>query len=369
MPPRGKRKEPYSLSPHADPQGIDYLIVKYLESLEVRGYSPVTIENQGKYLRNFLGWCGERGLNRPQEITRPILERYQRHLYHHRKENGQPLSFRCQGHQLMVVRGLFRWLVRSNHLLYNPASDLDLPKPEKRLPKHILSISEVESIIGKTDITKPIGIRDRAILETFYSTGMRRAELVRLKIFDLDTERETIIIQQGKGKKDRMLPIGERALAWINKYLQEVRPLLVMPPDDSTLFLTMDGVALSSNRLSKMLGDYIKATGIGKKGSCHIFRHTMATLMLEGGADIRFVQQMLGHTKLETTEIYTHVSMKKLREVFLATHPGARLERHVNLAKLEEQEAREKEKEALFTAIIAEEKKKKVSRPGGKTDR
>ena len=134
------------------------------------------------------------------------------------------------------------------------------------------------------------------------------------------------MIRLGKGKKDRMIPIGARALAWIDKYVTEVRPTLVREPDDGTLFLSNLNEAFTPNRLTQLVREYVDAAQLGKRGACHLFRHTMATLMLENGADIRFIQQMLGHAELSTTQIYTQVSIRKLKEIHSLTHP-ARLEK------------------------------------------
>ena len=180
--------------------------------------------------------------------------------------------------------------------------------------------------MAQVDLSQPSGIRDRAVLETLYSTGIRPAEACAIKLYDLDHERGTLMIRQGKGKKDRLIPIGERATAWIDKYLAETRPLLAREPDDGTLFLTSTSQPYLPEGLSKLARRYVQASGIGKQGSCHLFRHTMATLMLEGGADIRYIQQMLGHKELSTTEIYTHVSIQKLKEIHELTHP-AKLEK------------------------------------------
>jgi len=187
----------------------------------------------------------------------------------------------------------------------------------------VLTEIEAEKVLAAVDVREPMGIRDRAILETLYSTGIRRMELIGLALTDLDTERGTLLVRQGKGKKDRMVPIGERAIAWLEKYLAEVRPELAVPPDDGTIFLTNMGEALSPNRLTQLVRGYEDAADIGKRGACHLFRHTMATLMLENGADIRFIQQMLGHVSLTSTQIYTQVSVKKLKEVHTATHPAS----------------------------------------------
>jgi integrase/recombinase XerD len=310
-----------------DPLGFIRLSKSFLQWMAVTNYSKATIKNRRTYIKYFIVWCDERGLTQPQEITRPIIERYQRYLYYYRKKDGHPLSFRSQHTRLTSVRSFFKWLAKNNHLLYNPAYDLELPKLEHRLPKHVLTERESEKIINEPDINEPLGIRDRAILEVLYSTGIRRMEVIGLKLYDLDRDRGTVIIRQGKGKKDRMIPIGERALAWIDKYLNEVRPSLVLDPDDGSIFLTTYNEAFTKNRLTQLVRDYVNAADIGKKGACHLFRHTMATVMLENGADIRFIQQMLGHARLDTTQIYTQVSIRLLKDIHSATHPTARLKR------------------------------------------
>lgn len=311
-----------ALADQHDSQGLAAFVARYLEWLRIHNYAEPTVKNRELYLGYFIVWCLERGLRRPQDITKPILERYQRSLYHLRKANGAPLSFRGQHARLVPLRAFFKWLARQNYLLYNPASELELPRLEQRLPKHVLTKSEVEQVMYQPNLDESMGVRDRAILETFYSTGMRRSELMNLSVFDLDRERGTVMIRQGKGKKDRMIPIGERALNWIDRYQDEVRAQLVIGRDHATLFLTNTGEPFTPNRLTQMVRTYIQAADIGKSGSCHLFRHTMATLMLENGADIRYIQAMLGHAELSTTQIYTQVSIRKLKEIHTATHPG-----------------------------------------------
>jgi integrase/recombinase XerD len=296
----------------------------------VRSYADSTVTNREVYLGYFVRWCSERGLTQPCQVTKPIVDRYARFLYHHRKANGEPLSIASQHKHLVPVRALFKWLTRSNLILYNPASELELPRMGHRLPKAVLTAEEADQVINQPDLEDPLGVRDRAILETFYSTGIRRFELINLKLYDLDVARGTLVVRQGKGKKDRMIPIGGRAISWIDKYLVEVRPMLAFEPDEGFIFLTNEGEPFTPNRLTQLVRTYVDAADIGKRGACHLFRHTMATLMLEGGADTRFIQEMLGHAKLETTQIYTQVSIRKLKEIHDATHPGARLGRAVD---------------------------------------
>jgi integrase/recombinase XerD len=164
------------------------------------------------------------------------------------------------------------------------------------------------------------------MLEVFYSTAIRRVELINLKVFDVDWARSTLMIRQGKGKKDRVVPLGERAKSWLLAYYDQVRPGLIVGRDEGVLFLASGGGSLETRRLTEAVRTYIEQAGIAKPGSCHLLRHTAATLMLEGGADIRFIQALLGHASLDTTQIYAQVSIGKLAEIHAATHPGARLQ-------------------------------------------
>jgi len=312
-----------------DHNGITPFLNRFLEWSASLNYSKETNKTRNNCIRRFIVWCDERGLANPQDITKPILERYRRYLYHYRKPNGDPLSFSTQHSHLAPIKAFFKWLSKENHILYNPAADFELPRIPKRLPKDILSEEEINDMLNHTQVYGGLGIRDRAIMETFYSTGIRRMELVNLKLQDLDFNRGTLTIFEGKWQKDRVVPIGDRACAWLRKYLSEVRSNLVTEVDSAHLFLTEYGEPFIRNRISDLVTKYKEAVGIDKKGSCHLFRHAMATHMLENGADIRYIQMILGHVNLSSTEIYTQVTIKKLKQVHAATHP-ARLLRPVN---------------------------------------
>ena len=294
----------------------------YLSWLAVRNYSDSTIVSRRCTLDMFLIWAQERDLIRAKDVSKAMLESYMRWLHRYRKANGKPLGYGTQRDRISGVRDFFRWLCRSDHIPFNPASELELPRPEKRLPEEPLTIQQVETVLGLPDLSDPLGVRDRAILEVFYSCGLRRSELVHLEETDLNRERHTLQIRQGKGKKDRVVPVGQRALAWLEKYLEEVRPQLVLSLREHTLFLTSYGEAFNPDVLSRQVAAYIKKADLGRGGSCHLFRHTCATHMLEGGADIRFIQQLLGHASIETTQIYTEVSIKQLQRVHEQTHPA-----------------------------------------------
>ena len=302
------------------------LLEKHLDHLRLRDYSEYTLKGRRVHIGFFLEWAAERGIADPVEVTRTVLESYQRHVFHYRKKNGEPLGFNGQHDRIVPLRVWFKWMARQHYILHNPASELELPRLGLRLPKAVLSAQEAELVLRQPDVHDALGLRDRAILETLYSTGMRRLELVKLQLWDVDIERAAVSIRQGKGKKDRIIPLGDRAALWVRKYLDEARPKLVNEPDDKVVFLSNAGEPFSLDYLTEMVRGYVDAAEIGKRGSCHLFRHTMATLMLEGGADIRFIQAMLGHADLKTTQIYTHVAVRQLQEIHRATHP-AKLER------------------------------------------
>ena len=321
----GNDKQPLPFDRSA-PDALALWSETWLESLRARNYAEGTVEERFFSLKFFLQWACERDVTRAEEVTRPILEAFQRFLWRYELPggNGRRLGWSTQRARLGCLKEWFRWLTRQNVILHNPASELELPRMEKRLPTEGLSLGEVERLLAVPDTSDPLGLRDRAILELFYSTGLRRAELCSLELSDVNTERGTLTVRKGKGKKDRVVPVGGRASAWVQRYVREVRPRLSLDTRTPTLFLTGYGEAFNPDVVSRMVSQWIAA--IAKKGSCHLLRHTCATHMLEGGADIRYIQQLLGHEKLETTAIYTEVTIRLLLEVHARCHPAGRPE-------------------------------------------
>ena len=305
---------------------LGHALREFLDHAAATGLSPRTLRQRQRATRRFIRWALERGLTQPTEITLPILERYQRHLYHYRKSNGEPLTFASQYTELSPLKAYFQWLTRSRHILYNPAADLIMPRVIPQLARYVLSIAEVDAILNATDTGTLLGVRDRAIMEVLYSSAIRRTELIQLGVFDVDTRRGSLLVRVGKGGKGRLVPLGERACAWVDKYLQAVRPELVAGVDTGILFLTQHGDALKGESLGDLVKRHIAAAGVAAPGACHLFRHACATHMLENGADTRFIQVLLGHSQLSTTQIYTHVALTKLKQIHTATHP-AKLER------------------------------------------
>jgi integrase/recombinase XerD len=301
-------------------------LAPHLQWLAIRNYSKRSIEGRADGLQRFFLWCAERDLTRAAQITRPILESYQRHLWQYRTRQNKPLGISTQRDRLSALRHFFSWLVRQNVIPGNPASEIEMPRAEKRLPVEALSHAQIDALMNVPNIGDALGLRDRAILELFYCCGIRRAELARLELTDLNSERRTLRVRQGKGHKDRVLPVGARALHWLRRYLDETRPRLVINTGEPTLFLTSYGSAFNPDVLSRQIAAQMKKSGLARHGSCHLLRHTCATHMLEGGADIRFIQQLLGHEKLDTTAIYTEVTITQLQAVHERCHPASKLE-------------------------------------------
>jgi integrase/recombinase XerD len=306
--------------------GLASMIAAYLASTASRGYAASTLAGRRLHLSQFAEWCDARGLTTPDAITPAVLERYRSSLFHLRRDDGAALSWATQANKLTAVRMLLAWATRTKRLTVNPAAELELPRLPKRLPRAVLTISEMERVLAQPDCTTALGLRDRAILEVLYSTGIRRMELVGLDLVDLDIERGALFVREGKGKKDRLVPIGERAVQWTLVYLDRVRSLLLRralrAADPRALFLSARGERIRAAKLTDRLHQYLTSAGIEKPGSVHIFRHTMATLMHDAGADIRDLQEMLGHAQLSTTQIYTHVSIERLKAVHTKTHPA-----------------------------------------------
>lgn len=333
------------------------LLLRYMEEhfewMTITGYSADTVRARRQHIRKFISWIDERGIDEPRQITRPMIERYQRHLFYYRKANGQPLSLGMQLQYLAAIKLWFKWLTRAHHILANPAADLELPRQPKRLPGRILGAAEVEAILAEADPATPSGLRDRAMLELLYATGLRRSEAASLGVYDPDLLRGVLWVRHGKGNRQRVVPLGTRAIAWLEKYLTEARGEL-LAADTQALFVSDYGQPMRADQIADKVRRYMQFAGIHKGGATHLLRHACATHMLEGGADIRFIQAMLGHTSLETTEIYTHVSIDKLIDVHRATHPS-RLERKGHDKAASPQAVAGDAATALLEALVGEE--------------
>ncbi|WP_025179616.1 tyrosine-type recombinase/integrase [Leptospira interrogans] len=289
-----------------------------------KGHSQSTLENTHGYLMNFFDWCALREIRHPNEVTLSLLERYRNQVIGLKnKMNGKELSNNNKYKRLSSVREYLGWLARKRVLLVNPALDWEIPKYVKRnIPHNVLSVEEAEKILSVPDVKNVFGLRDRTMLEVVYSTGIRRMELGNLYVSDLDFETRTVLVREGKGKKTRLIPISERALSWVQRYLEKSRFVLLRNADEPHLFLGKSGKKLEHSSITRLFAVFRGIADVKKRQAVHIFRHTTATGMLDNGADIRHVQEMLGHETLNTTQIYTHVAIRKLKEVYDKTHPS-----------------------------------------------
>jgi len=235
---------------------------------------------------------------------------------------GRPFSDGQRQAWLSVVRSFFRFLEERRLVFLDPTKDVRLPRSQ-RLPPPVLSEQDAQRLMAAPAETT-VGLRDRAILELVYGTGLRLSECVRLDLQDLSLLEGRLLVRSGKGGKDRALPLVGRAAAALSFYLREVRPQLARSPREEAVFLARDGERLSRSALQARLGHYGQALGLRMKLRPHLLRHTCATHLLQGGADIRHVQRLLGHKEIRTTAIYTRVSVTDLREVLERAHPRAR---------------------------------------------
>jgi len=298
----------------------------YLTWMTVHNYAATTIQNRRRYLGYFSEFARSAGVAEPAGVSYELVVSYQEALHAYRKSDGSPLSVATQVQRLVPVTQFFTWLRREHRIQQNPTTDLLMPRPNRQLPEATLSGPEMARLMAVPDVAKPLGLRDRALLEVFYSSALRRSELIGLRVCDLDFERGTLFVHRGKGAKDRYVPIGERAQFWVRLYVGIVRPLFVADHTLDVLFVSSVGTPICADWLCRKVRSYLQKAEIHKRGSCHLLRHSVATLMLEGGADIRYVAEMLGHARLETTQRYTRVSIERLRSVHARCHPAAGLD-------------------------------------------
>lgn len=296
---------------------IDPWVDEFLHHLAIeRGLSPHTLEAYSQAVRRFVsggGWGsdmkGLKGLGRP-EIMDYLSQLRQQGLSH--------ASLACH---LAALRAFFRFLVSEGHLSQDPTVDLESPGIERKLPK-VLSGEEVEALLDQPDPRTPLGQRDAAMLELLYATGLRVSELISLTLNDLNLE-AGYLKSRGKGGKERLVPLGELASQKVREYLDGARSLGAKVQDDHRLFLNRSGKGLTRQGFWKVIKVYARKAGIPGEVSPHSLRHSFATHLLEGGADLRSVQEMLGHADISTTQIYTRVRKERLRALYNKYHPRA----------------------------------------------
>jgi len=305
--------------------GLDALVEAHLAAALALGRARGTVAYRRVYLAQLVAWLHERGITTAQRVTPAILEEYLAHLRgrvtDYNRPAPSPLSVKTLAAEASVLRSFFAWLAKRHLVLFNPAETLVLGDRTAPLPKTVLTESEVQALLAAPKLDA-VGVRDRAILETLYSTSLRRAELCGLDLYDLDAAGELVRVRQGKGRKDRYVPVGAHALAALRRYIHHARPGLAAAPKEPALFVAaFTGRRLNVKTLNLLVRKHGEAAGIAKRVTPHVLRHTCATHLLQGGADLRHVQAILGHASIATTQIYTRVAVEDLVAVHRRSHP------------------------------------------------
>jgi len=281
-----------------------------------KGLSANTVEAYLRDLRDYGEFLRGAGVTAWEDAERQHLVDFISHMQRERK-----LARTTIARKLSSVRGMYRFLVQEGRTERDPSANLDLPKRPERLPK-VLSVEECLRLLETPDRSDPLGLRDAAMIALMYACGLRVSELVGLRLHELSFEAAVVRVM-GKGSKERIVPVAPLALDLVGRYLKEARPGLSQHPDEDAIFLTKRGRPFSRGGFWAALKQYVRLADLPEDTSPHTLRHSFATHMLSGGADLRAIQEMLGHTALSTTEVYTHLSVEDLRAIYDDSHPRA----------------------------------------------
>lgn len=307
------------------PTSLPQLVDRFLEYLEIeKNCSKLTIRDYRHYLEVFLQWYSSTHPEKtPEHITLDIIRQYRVYLANRVDEHGMTLKRVTQSYYVIALRSFLRYLIKNDHKTLEP-SKIDLPKTESRSLK-FLEREQVEQLVTAVDTSKEEGIRDRAILELLFSTGLRVSELVKLNHKNLNLERKEFGVI-GKGGRSRIVFISDRAAQWIGLYLRErkdkYKPLFIRYSGAPSDIDDGEKMRLTARSVERMVKKYVRAARLPVDATVHTMRHSFATDLLTNGADIRSVQEMLGHKNIATTQIYTHITNKQLREVHRSFHSG-----------------------------------------------
>lgn len=306
---------------------LDEMLDLYARHLAALNRAPKTVRQYVQWVRRFFAFARAQGIEVPADITAAHLLAYQRHLAGQLNFRGCGFNVKVQNQHLIGIVMFLRHLHAEGILAHNPAQHVQYAKVPQELPRDILSITEMRKMLRAPDAHTVLGYRDRVILEILYSTGIRRQELLNLTVDDVNLESGLLTIRHGKGGKDRVVPLGKLAAKYLETYLTGVRPTLLQiraldtKSREKKLFLSMRGLPLSVNALAERVEFYRKAAGIKHAVTPHTFRHSCATHMIRNRANIRHVQEMLGHVNLNTTQQYLHLTITDLKEAHARFHP------------------------------------------------
>jgi integrase/recombinase XerD len=293
---------------------MDHLLDQFLHYILVeKGLSKNTIDAYSHGLNRFLDYLRRKGIQEMPKVSKLDIRAFLLGL------KRQGLSTKSVVRNLAAIRSFFRFLIQEGILDANPIEELESPKIERKLPE-ILTLKEVEQLLGQPNSQTPLGIRDRTMLEVLYATGMRVSELTKLPVQQVNLEGGYVLVF-GKGSKERIIPLGSEAMKWIALYLSSARERLAKGKESPSLFINRSGKGMSRQQFWKNIKAYGRRAGIRKRITPHLLRHSFASHLLEGGADLRSVQLMLGHADISTTQIYTHVTGERLKKIHQRYHP------------------------------------------------
>ncbi len=287
----------------------------YAHLQDERHRSPLTLQHYSSDLNQFADFLEQNHIPSWTMVTPRLIRGFFAYL----QANGR--SKTSVARKASAIRTFYKFLVRRGKLANNPMRGIQLPKKEQRIPR-VAELHDVEQMFAQTEISGDIGIRDLALMELLYACGMRVAELVRLNLEDWRPMTGSIMVF-GKRRKERLIPLGEFAIDSVNRYVSNVRTDWMADPNEQALFLNAQGARLSDRSVRRIIKKYSFLSHLGNKMSPHVFRHTFATHLLEHGADLRIVQELLGHSSLSTTQIYTHVTREHLLAAYNSAHPRA----------------------------------------------
>ena len=297
------------------------LVTAYLEHLRLRNCAPLTLVNLRQRLEAFISYLKELGITDLRDLGHAHLVEYQRYRKRFINRFGRHDSIAVQNRHLVAVRNFLAWLLKEGYLSHNPAAGIELLKEPQRLPRSVLTNAEMKRLLKKPDTKTLRGYRNRAIMEVLYSSGIRREELRSLKCEDVDLEEGFLRVEQGKGRKDRVVPVGRIATRYLDTYLKGIRPFLLKGNDVPWLFLSTLGRKMGKNSIGWMISRYAQSAGIEKNVTPHTFRRSFATEMIKNKANLYHVKEILGHTKLETLNKYCKLALRDLKEAHRKYHP------------------------------------------------
>lgn len=300
---------------------FDDLITRFLGDLQIRNYSARTVAEYGYSLRALAHFLEQRRLADLQSVTTATLTEFQRWFYYQPTRRGAARGVGDQNRTLAAVKTCFRFLKNEGYLARDPAESVEYAREPQRLPRNVLTLQEAKRILDAVDTTTLLGYRDRTILEVFYATGLRRGELCNLCLEDANLEEELLRINGGKGAKDRVVPLGRVACQFLETYIKGIRPRLLKGRVSDRLFLSQMSLPIVPNTVRVIVQKHAKLAGIKKHMTCHVWRHTVATHLLKNNANLRHVQDLLGHRSLATTERYLRLTITDLKEAHRKFHP------------------------------------------------